>query len=178
MARPAKPSRPFLPARSRIRGCLLTVRGCCSRATAISGSTTSRRGAPTASPRTAAARWAHGIPPARARSSFVPIPDLAFRVTVSVNGGVEPHWAPNGEVFYRNSAGDRKFSVTVRTTPTLRLENPSYGSKAAMTWLHGFTAPSVRCDRRRSAASDGYLRGQRAGTVPPASSSCRTGLAS
>jgi serine/threonine-protein kinase len=54
-----------------------------------------------------------------------PFPGPGGRVTVSVNGGVEPRWAPSGEVFYRNPAGDRMFSVATSTTPTLTVGKPT-----------------------------------------------------
>jgi len=54
-----------------------------------------------------------------------PYPGPGGRVTVSVNGGVEPRWAPNGEVFYRNPTGDRLFSVSTSTTPTLSVGKPT-----------------------------------------------------
>ena len=61
-----------------------------------------------------------------AREIYIrPYPGPGGRVTVSVNGGVEPRWAPNGEVFYRNVAGDRMFSVSTSTTPTLTVGKPS-----------------------------------------------------
>ncbi len=60
-----------------------------------------------------------------AREIYVrPYPGPGGRVTVSVNGGVEPRWAPNGEVFYRNAAGNRMFSVSTTTTPTLTVGKP------------------------------------------------------
>jgi serine/threonine-protein kinase len=48
-----------------------------------------------------------------------PYPGPGGRVTVSVNGGAEPQWAANGDVFYRSVGGDRMFTVAVSTTPTL-----------------------------------------------------------
>jgi serine/threonine-protein kinase len=54
-----------------------------------------------------------------------PYPGPGARVTVSAGGGVEPRWAPDGEVFYRNAAGDRMFSVPARTTPTLIVGKPT-----------------------------------------------------
>ncbi len=60
-----------------------------------------------------------------AREIFIrPFPGPGGRLTVSVNGGVEPLWAPSGEVFYRNPAGDRMFSVTTRATPTMTVGRP------------------------------------------------------
>jgi serine/threonine-protein kinase len=43
---------------------------------------------------------------------------------VSVNGGVEPVWAANGEVFYRNMEGDRLFAVSTSTRPSLKVGTP------------------------------------------------------
>jgi hypothetical protein len=63
-----------------------------------------------------------------AREIYIrPYPGPGGRVTVSVNGGVEPRWALNGEVFYKNAAGDRMFSVSTSTTPTLTVGKPSPG---------------------------------------------------
>jgi eukaryotic-like serine/threonine-protein kinase len=41
---------------------------------------------------------------------------------VSVEGGVEPHWSPNGELFFRN--GTRVVAVDVRTQPELVVGTP------------------------------------------------------
>jgi serine/threonine-protein kinase len=61
-----------------------------------------------------------------AREIYIrPYPGPGGRVTVSVNGGVEPRWAANGEVFYRNPNGDRIFSVSTSTTPTLTVGKPT-----------------------------------------------------
>ena len=61
-----------------------------------------------------------------AREIYIrPYPGPGGRVTVSVNGGVEPRWAPNGEVFCRNAAGDRMFSVSTSRTPTLTVGKPT-----------------------------------------------------
>jgi hypothetical protein len=54
-----------------------------------------------------------------------PYPGPGGRVTVSANGGVEPRRAPNGEVLYRNGAGDRMFSVSTSTTPVLTVGKPT-----------------------------------------------------
>jgi eukaryotic-like serine/threonine-protein kinase len=54
-----------------------------------------------------------------------PYPGPGGRVTVSVNGGVEPRWAASNEVFYRNPAGDRMFSVATNTMPTLTVGKPT-----------------------------------------------------
>jgi Tol biopolymer transport system component len=41
---------------------------------------------------------------------------------VSVDGGVEPHWAPNGELFFRN--GNRMLVTKVTTQPNLVFDSP------------------------------------------------------
>ena len=46
------------------------------------------------------------------------------QVSVSVGGGREPTWAANGDVFYRSLPGDRMFSVSVATSPTLTVGKP------------------------------------------------------
>jgi eukaryotic-like serine/threonine-protein kinase len=53
-----------------------------------------------------------------------PYPGPGGRSTVSVGGGIEPMWAANGELFYRNSSGDRMMSVLVKTQPTLSIGVP------------------------------------------------------
>ena len=46
------------------------------------------------------------------------------RTPVSVVRGREPVWATNGELFYRNLAGDRVMAVSVTTEPTLTMGTP------------------------------------------------------
>jgi hypothetical protein len=41
---------------------------------------------------------------------------------ISVDGGVEPHWAPNGELFFRS--GKKMLVTRVTTTPYLTFEPP------------------------------------------------------
>jgi serine/threonine-protein kinase len=53
-----------------------------------------------------------------------PYPAPGGQVTVSVGGGREPIWSPNGEIFYRSIAGDRIFAVSVTTTPALKIGAP------------------------------------------------------
>ena len=53
-----------------------------------------------------------------------PYPGPGGQVTVSVEGGREPIWSPNGEVFYRSLNGDRMFAASVATTPTLKVGPP------------------------------------------------------
>ncbi|HEX8030380.1 MAG TPA: protein kinase, partial [Vicinamibacterales bacterium] len=56
------------------------------------------------------------------REIFVrPYPGPGGQAPVSVNGGVEPTWAPNGDVFYRNDEGDRLFVVSTVTQPSLKV---------------------------------------------------------
>jgi len=43
---------------------------------------------------------------------------------VSVGGGREPVWAENGEIFYRDLAGERMMAVPVETAPALRIGTP------------------------------------------------------
>ncbi len=50
-----------------------------------------------------------------------PYPGPGGQETVSVGGGREPVWATNGELFYRNLAGDRVMAVSVTTEPTLTM---------------------------------------------------------
>ncbi len=51
-------------------------------------------------------------------------PGPGGQAPVSVNGGVEPMWAGNGDVFYRNDEGDRLFVVSTTTRPSLRVGQP------------------------------------------------------
>ena len=53
-----------------------------------------------------------------------PYADPGGPVTVSVDGGREPVWADNGDLFYRNLAGDRMFVVAVATAPALKVGKP------------------------------------------------------
>jgi serine/threonine-protein kinase len=53
-----------------------------------------------------------------------PYPGPGGQVTVSIGGAREPVWSPNGEIFYRNAAGDRMFAVSVTTAPTLKVGPP------------------------------------------------------
>jgi eukaryotic-like serine/threonine-protein kinase len=46
------------------------------------------------------------------------------RVTASVGGGREPVWARNGDLFYRSLNGEKMFSVSVKTSPTLNVGTP------------------------------------------------------
>ena len=43
---------------------------------------------------------------------------------MSIDGGVEPIWAANGDVFYRNSAGNRLFAVPTATRPSITVGQP------------------------------------------------------
>jgi Tol biopolymer transport system component len=53
-----------------------------------------------------------------------PYPGPGRQEPVSVGGGREPAWALNGDVFYRNLAGDRMFVVPVEIDPTLKIGTP------------------------------------------------------
>jgi len=46
------------------------------------------------------------------------------RITASVDGGREPVWARNGEVFYRSLTGEKMFAVSVKTAPALSVGTP------------------------------------------------------
>jgi hypothetical protein len=46
------------------------------------------------------------------------------RVTASLGGGREPVWARNGDLFYRSLNGEKMFSVSVKTSPTLNVGTP------------------------------------------------------
>lgn len=54
-----------------------------------------------------------------------PYPGPGGRQTVSVGGGREPVLLDSGEVFYRNPTGDKFFSVSVTTKPTLKIGQPT-----------------------------------------------------
>lgn len=54
-----------------------------------------------------------------------PYPGPGGQVTVSVGGGQEPVWSPNGEVFYRSLNGDRMFGVATATAPILKVGAPA-----------------------------------------------------
>jgi serine/threonine-protein kinase len=51
-------------------------------------------------------------------------PRSGGRSPVSVGGGREVTWLPNGELVYRSETGDRMFAVPVTTTPSLRIGAP------------------------------------------------------
>jgi serine/threonine-protein kinase len=53
-----------------------------------------------------------------------PYPGPGGQVTVSVGGGTKPVWTANGELFYRNLAGDRMMSVSLATEPALMVGPP------------------------------------------------------
>jgi hypothetical protein len=46
------------------------------------------------------------------------------RLTASAGGGQESVWARNGDLFYRSLNGDKMFSVSVKTQPTLAVGSP------------------------------------------------------
>jgi eukaryotic-like serine/threonine-protein kinase len=51
-----------------------------------------------------------------------PYPGPGGKVPVSTDGGDEPIWARNGEIFYRS--GNRMMAVPVETSPALRIGRP------------------------------------------------------
>ena len=53
-----------------------------------------------------------------------PYPGPGGQATVSVGGGREPRWLPNGDVFYRSLNGDRMFAVSAATAPQLKIGPP------------------------------------------------------
>ena len=53
-----------------------------------------------------------------------PYPGPGGQTPVSVNGGVEPIWAANGEVFYRSMEGDKLFAVSTATRPSIKVGQP------------------------------------------------------
>jgi dipeptidyl aminopeptidase/acylaminoacyl peptidase len=53
-----------------------------------------------------------------------PYPGPGGQTPVSVNGGVEPVWAANGEVFYRSLEGDKLFAVSTATHPSIKVGQP------------------------------------------------------
>ena len=74
---------------------------------------------------------------------------------VSVDGGVEPHWAPNGELFFRN--GDQMLVASVTTQPDLVVGSPR-------TLFRGSYALSAIQDRNYDVTADGkrFLMAQQA----------------
>jgi serine/threonine-protein kinase len=65
---------------------------------------------------------------------------------VSAEGGVEPHWSPNGEIFFRS--GTRLLAVDVRTQPDLVVGTPR-------TLFEGPYVLSVIWDRNYDVTPDG-----------------------
>ena len=53
-----------------------------------------------------------------------PFPGPGGKWQISTDGGVEPVWARNGELFYRNENGDKMMVVDFTTEPTFRAGNP------------------------------------------------------
>ena len=98
-----------------------------------------------------------------------PYPGPGGQVTVSVGGGQEPVWSPNGEVFYRSLNGDRMFGVATATAPTLKVgapamlfEGPYYISPT------GSPRPQYTCHAGRTALPDARDRpGRRCVRHPP-----------
>ena len=63
-------------------------------------------------------------PAAMDRESIRPYQRPGQRITASVDGGREPVWARNGEVFYRSLTGEKMFAVSVKTAPALTVGAP------------------------------------------------------
>ena len=76
-------------------------------------------------------------------------PGPGGRVAISVNGGTEPRWAPNGrEIFYRE--GDRMMMVPVEYTPALKAGQPKLLFEGRFTRIGWATANyDVSRDGRR-----------------------------
>ena len=53
-----------------------------------------------------------------------PFPGPGGKWQISTEGGTEPVWAGNGELFYRNESGDKMMVVDITTEPTFRAGNP------------------------------------------------------
>jgi serine/threonine-protein kinase len=53
-----------------------------------------------------------------------PYPGPGRQQIVSVGGGREPAWSPNGEIFFRSLAGDRMFAAPASNSPDLRIGTP------------------------------------------------------
>ena len=53
-----------------------------------------------------------------------PYPGPGGQTSVSVNGGVEPVWAADGELFYRSMEGDKLFTVSTATGPSIKVGQP------------------------------------------------------
>jgi len=54
-----------------------------------------------------------------------PYPGPGGQTPVSVNGGVEPIWAANGDLFYRSMEGDKLFAVSTATRPSIKVGQPT-----------------------------------------------------
>ncbi len=61
-----------------------------------------------------------------------PYPGPGAPEIVLVDGGVEPIWGANGELFYRHPVTHALISVAVSTEPNLRLGVPGGGSSRAL----------------------------------------------
>jgi Tol biopolymer transport system component len=53
-----------------------------------------------------------------------PYPGPGGQLPVSIDGGAEPIWAANGDVFFRNAEGDRLFVVSTSTRPSMTVGQP------------------------------------------------------
>jgi len=71
---------------------------------------------------------------------IAPFPQVDRKTQVSTEGGTQPVWNPNGqEIFYRNST--KMMSVTVATTPDLRLSAPHLLFDLPYAFGAGITIP-------------------------------------
>jgi serine/threonine-protein kinase len=53
-----------------------------------------------------------------------PYPGPGGQQTVSVGGGQQPVWKTSGELFYRDLTGERMMSVSISTSPSLKIGTP------------------------------------------------------
>ena len=77
-----------------------------------------------------------------------PFPGPGAQTPVSVGGGREPTWGPNGEIFYRRSSDYAMMAVEVSTEPTLTVGQPRM-------LFPGSGAPSGSPRARYAVTSDG-----------------------
>jgi len=83
----------------------------------------------------------------RAEIYAEPFPGEGQRVQVSADGGTEPVWAPNGEIFYRH--GDEFRAVVTRSSPRFEFDPPR------TLFTHGVLVASAEDSRTWDVARDG-----------------------
>jgi serine/threonine-protein kinase len=93
-----------------------------------------------------------------------PLRGQGSRTTVSVDGGVEPVWATNGELFYRNHENYALTAVSIETREALRVGTPSI-------LFRGPAFPGGSARARYSVSSDGRKFIMSAGLVGSGESS-------